>query len=110
MLVDHRQNARGRTEYTDAIVLPRAFCRWSTSTAPSGRFFFSHSVVARPGLRASTPLRWEELTEATRPRDFGMAEALERIERLGDLYEPTLQGGQSLGPALRSLRKAGEKA
>src|SRR5215213_8879105 len=46
---------RGRTEYTDAIVLPRAFWRWSTSTAPSGRFRFSHSVVARPSLRASTP-------------------------------------------------------
>jgi hypothetical protein len=38
-----------------------------------------------------------------------MAQVLERIERLGDLYEPTLRGGQSLGPALRSLRKAGQK-
>src|SRR5205823_12228940 len=33
----------GRAEYTDAIVLPCPFCRWSTSTP--ARFFFSHSVV-----------------------------------------------------------------
>jgi hypothetical protein len=39
-----------------------------------------------------------------RPRDFGMREALERIEKHGDLFEPVLRGGQSLGSALRSLR------
>jgi bifunctional non-homologous end joining protein LigD len=54
----------------------------------------------------STPLRWEELGEKVRPRDFGMREALERVERHGDLFAPTLRGGQSLGPALRELRTA----
>jgi DNA primase len=52
----------------------------------------------------STPLRWEELGEKVRPRDFGRCEALERVERHGDLFEPVLQGGQALGPALRRLR------
>jgi bifunctional non-homologous end joining protein LigD len=52
----------------------------------------------------STPLAWDELTEDIRPRDFPMAVALERVERLGDLYAPVLRGGQALGPALRSLR------
>jgi bifunctional non-homologous end joining protein LigD len=84
VLVDHRQNARGKTIAS------------------------VYSVRPRPGAPVSTPLRWEELTDGVRPRDFGMAEALERIERLGDLYEPTLRGGQSLGPALRSLRKSGQ--
>ncbi len=60
----------------------------------------------KPGAPVSTPLRWEELTEKLRPRDFGEAEALERIERHGDLFEPVLQGGQSIGAALRSLRRA----
>jgi bifunctional non-homologous end joining protein LigD len=86
VLVDHRQNARGKTIAS------------------------VYSVRPRPGAPVSTPLRWEELTGGISPRDFGMAEALERIERLGDLYEPTLRGGQALGPALRSLRKAGEPA
>jgi hypothetical protein len=34
-----------------------------------------------------------------------MAVALERIEQHGDLYEPVLRGGQSLGTALRDLRR-----
>ena len=80
VLVDHRQNGHGKTIAS------------------------VYSVRPRPGAPVSTPLRWEELTEQVRPRDFGLREALERIERHGDLYEPVLEGGQSLGAALRSLR------
>ena len=58
----------------------------------------------KPGAPVSTPLRWDELTEDVRPRDFSMAVALERVARHGDLFEPVLGGGQSLGPALRALR------
>jgi hypothetical protein len=36
-----------------------------------------------------------------------MREALERIERHGDLFEPVLHGRQALGPALRQLRQSG---
>jgi bifunctional non-homologous end joining protein LigD len=80
VLVDHRQNGHGKTIAS------------------------AYSVRPRPGAPVSTPLRWEELTAKVRPRDFGMREALERVEKHGDLYEPVLKGGQSLGPALRSLR------
>jgi hypothetical protein len=34
-----------------------------------------------------------------------MREALERVEREGDLFEPVLHGRQALGPALRGLRR-----
>jgi bifunctional non-homologous end joining protein LigD len=80
VLVDHRQNGHGKTIAS------------------------VYSVRPKPGAPVSTPLRWEELHEKVRPRDFGMREALERIERDGDLFEPVLRGGQSLGPALRLLR------
>jgi bifunctional non-homologous end joining protein LigD len=80
VLVDHRQNGHGKTIAS------------------------VYSVRPKPGAPVSTPLRWEELTEDVRPRDFSMAVALERFERHGDLYEPVLRGGQSLGPALRALR------
>jgi bifunctional non-homologous end joining protein LigD len=83
VLVDHRQNGHGKTIAS------------------------AYSVRPKPGAPVSTPLRWEELTPDVRPRDFGMREALERVERHGDLYEPVLRGGQALGPALRTLR-AGE--
>ncbi len=82
VLVDHRQNGHGKTIAS------------------------AYSVRPKPGAPVSTPLRWEELTDDVRPRDFGMSEALARIEQHGDLYEPVLRGGQALGAALRSLRKS----
>ena len=80
VLVDHRQNGHGKTIAS------------------------VYSVRPKPGAPVSTPLHWEELGERVRPRDFGMREALARVEKHGDLFEPVLQGGQALGPALRSLR------
>jgi len=79
VLVDHRQNARGKTIAS------------------------VYSVRPKPGAPVSTPLRWDELTEDLTPRRFGVREALERVERHGDLFEPVLAGGQALGPALRRL-------
>jgi bifunctional non-homologous end joining protein LigD len=79
VLVDHRQNARGKTIAS------------------------VYSVRPKPGAPVSTPLRWTELKEDVTPRRFGMREALERVERHGDLFEPVLAGGQALGRALRKL-------
>ena len=73
VLVDHRQNGHGKTIAS------------------------VYSVRPKPGAPVSTPLAWDELTEEIRPRDFSMAVALERVERLGDLFEPVLEGGQALG-------------
>jgi bifunctional non-homologous end joining protein LigD len=81
VLVDHRQNGHGKTIAS------------------------AYSVRPKPGASVSTPLRWEELGEKVRPRDFGMREALERVERHGDLFEPVLKGGQGIARALRQLRE-----
>jgi bifunctional non-homologous end joining protein LigD len=81
VLVDHRQNGHGKTIAS------------------------AYSVRPKPGAPVSTPLAWEELTEEIRPRDFSMAVALDRVSRLGDLFEPTLGGGQPLGPALDQVRR-----
>jgi len=80
VLVDHRQNGWGKTIAS------------------------VYSVRPKPGAPVSTPLEWDELTEDVRPRDFSMAVALDRVARRGDLFEPVLRGGQSLGAALRELR------
>jgi bifunctional non-homologous end joining protein LigD len=81
VLVDHRQNGHGKTIAS------------------------AYSVRPKPGAPVSTPLRWEELGEKVRPRDFGMREALGRVEKHGDLFEPVLNGGQGLNAALRQLRE-----
>jgi len=80
VLVDHRQNGHGKTIAS------------------------VYSVRPKPGAPVSTPLRWEELTERVRPRDFGRREALDRVSKYGDLFEPVLKGGQALAPALGRLR------
>jgi bifunctional non-homologous end joining protein LigD len=80
VLVDHRQNGWGKTIAS------------------------VYSVRPKPGAPVSTPLRWDELTEDVRPRDFSMQVALDRIEQHGDLFEPVLRATKALGPALQALR------
>ena len=80
VLVDHRQNARGKTIAS------------------------VYSVRPKPGAPVSTPLRWDDLTDDLTPGHFGMREAIARVEAHGDLFEPVLAGGQALGRAARKLR------
>jgi bifunctional non-homologous end joining protein LigD len=63
-----------------------------------------YSVRPRPGAPVSTPLGWEEVDESLDPSTFTMAVVLERIRRLGDLFEGVLTTRQRLEPALRALR------
>ncbi len=79
VLVDVAQNGRGRTMAT------------------------VYSVRPRDGAPVSTPLRWHELTPNLEPRSLGMAAALARVERDGDLFAGALGGRQSLGAARRAL-------
>ena len=79
VLVDHRQNGHGKTIAS------------------------AYSVRPKPGAPVSTPLRWDELTEDVRPRSFGMREALDRLERLGDLFAPVLEDPRPLAPAAKVL-------
>jgi bifunctional non-homologous end joining protein LigD len=83
VLVDHRQNGHGKTIAS------------------------VYSVRPKPGAPVSTPLHWEELTSTVRPRDFGMKEALRRIEEHGDLYAPVLEDPRSLAPAAKKLERLG---
>jgi bifunctional non-homologous end joining protein LigD len=85
VLVDHRQNGHGKTIAS------------------------VYSVRPKPGAPVSTPLRWEELTPGIRPRDFGMEEALRRIEEHGDLFVPVLEDPRPLAPAAKKLKRLGSE-
>jgi bifunctional non-homologous end joining protein LigD len=66
----------------------------------------AYSVRPKPGAPVSTPLAWEEVAPGLDPSRFTMAAVLERVEARGDLFEPVLRGGQSLGEAMRRLGRA----
>ena len=79
VLLDYHQNGQGKTIASAYSVRPKA------------------------GAPVSTPLAWEELTPKLDPSRFTMKAVLKRVEERGDLFEPVLRGGQSLGAALRSF-------
>jgi DNA ligase D len=86
VLVDHRQNGHGKTIAS------------------------VYSVRPKPGAPVSTPLHWDELTSRVRPRDFTMQVALERVDRLGDLFAPVLEEARPLGAAAAKLERLVSKA
>jgi len=51
---------------------------------------------ARPGAPVSTPLQWTELTDDLDPRDFTIANAAERFEKLGDIWGKAMKKKNSL--------------
>ena len=70
----------------------------------------AYSVRPKEGAPVSTPLSWEELTSRLDPGKFTMEAVLRRVEKEGDLFEPVLKGGQSLGSALRRLSRREQDA
>ena len=66
-----------------------------------------YSVRPKPGAPVSTPLRWEELTPDLDYRELGMREALDRVERHGDLFASVLELKQ---PLSRGGRPASRRA
>jgi bifunctional non-homologous end joining protein LigD len=63
-----------------------------------------YSVRPRAGAPVSTPLRWDEVKPGLETAAFTMDVVLDRVAREGDLFARVLEGGQSLGGALRALR------
>src|SRR5271157_1327105 len=74
-----------------------------------------YSLRAKPRPTASTPVTWKEVEQCWAKKDAGLlvfesSQVLERVKRMGDLYEPVLTLKQKLPPlgALVALRDGGE--
>jgi len=76
---DYIQNGRGKT--ISAPYVPRA----------------------HPGAPVATPLDWNEVKPGLRPAQFHLRNAVERFDRLGDLFAPVLRVRQQLDEPLRKL-------
>jgi bifunctional non-homologous end joining protein LigD len=72
LYVDFLQNGEGRT-----IVAP-------------------YTLRALDGAPVSTPIAWDEVTEALDPRALSMKVVLERVARKGDLFRAALEGGKKI--------------
>ncbi|MBV9611829.1 MAG: DNA ligase D [Acidobacteriaceae bacterium] len=61
-------------------------------------------IRAYDGAPVATPLDWKEVKPGLRPTDFRIDNAIGRFERVGDLFEPVILGGQRLEAALERLQ------
>ena len=61
-----------------------------------------YSVRPRTGAPVSAPLTWDEVA-VLRNGDITIANLWDRLQRLGDLFAPVVQGGQTLDSAEKAL-------
>ncbi|MCC6589841.1 MAG: DNA ligase D [Bryobacterales bacterium] len=98
-------------ERPDLFTLPR-----STAKREKGKVYFDWMQIARGktisapyvlraynGAPVATPLEWRELTPSLHPSHFHIGNALDRFDRVGDLFEPTLSRRQKLEAALERM-------
>lgn len=62
-----------------------------------------YSLRPKKGAPVSMPLEWKEVKAGLKPTDFNIENALERIEKKGDLYKPTLGKGFDMLKAIENL-------
>jgi bifunctional non-homologous end joining protein LigD len=73
-----------------------------------------YSLRARERPTVSTPVKWEEVEQAFKKKDtkllvFEAGQAIERVEKMGDLFEPVLTLKQKL-PRLPGIEEAQPEA
>jgi len=99
------------SERPDLFTTPR-----TVSQREKGKVYFDYLQISEgktisapyvlrafPGAPVSTPLRWSELTPDLTPDRFNISNAVDRFDRLGDLFAPVLSAGQKLDTALEKL-------
>lgn len=62
-----------------------------------------YSLRPTPEATVSMPLRWDEVVSSLKPTDFTIRNALKRLEKTGDLWQPVLQKGIDLGTILKKI-------
>jgi len=95
----------------DLFTTPRAVAR-----RQKGRVYFDWAQIAQgktisapyvlrahPGAPVATPLSWNEVTPRLRPEQFHIGNALDRFDRVGDLFEGVLKRPQTLESAIEKL-------
>lgn len=64
-----------------------------------------YSVRPTADATVSMPLDWSEITTDLKPTDFTIQNALKRLQRTGDLWQPTLRKGIDLAKVLKQIEQ-----
>ncbi|MEO5924709.1 MAG: DNA ligase D [Bryobacteraceae bacterium] len=99
------------SERPDLFTTPRAVAK-----REKGKVYFDWQQIAEgktisapyvarayPGAPVGTPLKWEEVTPRLSPSQFTIANVVPRFDRLGDIFDRTLDCPQHLEKALSNL-------
>jgi bifunctional non-homologous end joining protein LigD len=62
-----------------------------------------YSLRPTPDATVSMPLHWDEVTPSLKPTDFTIKNALTRLKKTGDLWEPVLGKGVDLKTILKRM-------
>jgi bifunctional non-homologous end joining protein LigD len=63
----------------------------------------AYCVRPKPGATVSTPLKWEEVNSKLNPKNFTIKTIFRRLDKVGDLWKPTLGEGIDLNKTLMRL-------
>jgi bifunctional non-homologous end joining protein LigD len=64
-----------------------------------------YSVRPTPVASVSTPLKWDEVNDKLDPSQFTIKNIGQRIERVGDLWQPVIGRGIDLAKVLKKLER-----
>ena len=64
-----------------------------------------YSVRPTPYANVAMPLHWDEVKKGLKPEDFTIKNALQRLNRTGDLWKPVIGKGIDIGQVLKDLEK-----
>jgi len=90
--LERDQPRRVVSRMTRALRTGKVLIDWSQNNG-SKTTVAPYSLRARPNPTVSTPVTWDEVAACRRPQDlfFTADAALDRVERLGDLFAPLLR-------------------
>ncbi len=70
---------------------------------PQATVAAAYSLRPKPGATVSMPLHWDEVKPGLKMSDFNIKNAVNRIQRLGDIFLPVLGKGVDIKAAKRIL-------
>jgi bifunctional non-homologous end joining protein LigD len=70
---------------------------------PQATLAAPYSLRPKPGATVSMPLHWEELKKGLKMQDFTLVNAMQRIQKEGDLFKPVLGKGINMKKAISAL-------